>query len=204
MLIEDDELNLRLCLRIELQKFAIVFAVRRDVHKGEMCPLYCTQQTQGCLSSFRVKVIWTTSILVEVLSATSTPIGALPSVTSFSKSSSIPSVTSTLKQPPLSPSKLPPSSLLLHRHPHIQHLPYINIQLNSPPFAHPNVHSSPTPSHHEIHHLPSRPRILSSVYSRLHRRPKELWRRLVRQRMRRWGCEAFQELRERYVTFHFP
>jgi hypothetical protein len=121
MLIGDDELNLRLCLRIELQKFAIVFAVRRNVHKGEMCPLYCTQQTQGCLSSFRVKVIWTTSTLVEVLSATSTPIEAPPSATSFSKSSSIPSATSTLKQPPQSPSKLPPSSLLLHRHPHIQH-----------------------------------------------------------------------------------
>jgi hypothetical protein len=111
MLIGDDELNLRLCLRIELPKFAIVFAVRRDVHKGEMCPLYCTQQIQDCLSSFRVKVIWTTS----------TPIEAPPSVTFFSKSSSIPSATSTLKQPPQSPSKLPPSSLLLHRHPHIQH-----------------------------------------------------------------------------------
>jgi hypothetical protein len=82
-----------------------------------------------------------------------------------------------------------------------QHLPYINIQLKSPPFAHPNVHSSPTPSHHEIHHLPSRPRILSSVYLRLYRRPKELWRRLVRQRMRRRGGEAFQELRERYLHY---
>jgi hypothetical protein len=198
MLIGDDELNLRLCLRIELPKFAIVFAVRRDVHKGEMCPLYCTQQIQDCLSSFRVKVIWTTS----------TPIEAPPSVTSFSKSSSIPSATSTLKQPPQSPSKLPyhlsySTDILTYNTNTTspQHLSYVNIQLNSPPFAHPNVHSSPTPSHHEIHHLPSRPRILSSVYPRLHRRPKELWWRLVRQRMRRRGCEAFQELRERYLHY---
>jgi hypothetical protein len=173
-----------------------------------MCPLYCTQQTQGCLSSFRVKVIWTTSTLVEVLSATSTPIEAPPSANSFFKSSSIPSAASTLKQPPQSPSKLPHhlsySTDILTYNTNTtspQHLPYINIQLKSPPFAHPNVHSSPTPSHHEIHHLPSRPRILSSVYLRLYRRPKELWRRLVRQRMRRRGGEAFQELRERYLHY---